>query len=101
MSYDYYRRLERISDGRYYLRSKVESVGNAKSGLGLKVLDGHTNREREVSSLSGGERQRVSIARALLLSPSLLILDEATATYPMTTYPENIQIGQVDLTGGA
>jgi len=59
------RRLERISDGRYYLRSKVESVGNAKSGLGLKVLDGHTNREREVSSLSGGESFIASLSLAL------------------------------------
>ena len=59
------RRLERMSDGRYFLRSKIESAGNQKSGLGLKVLDANTNREREVSSLSGGETFIASLSLAL------------------------------------
>lgn len=36
-------------------------------------------------SLSGGECQRVSIARALLLGPAILILDEATAAMDTET----------------
>ena len=36
-------------------------------------------------SMSGGEQQRISIARALLLDPKILILDEATAAMDTET----------------
>lgn len=36
-------------------------------------------------SLSGGERQRISIARAILANPKILILDEATAAVDTET----------------
>ena len=35
--------------------------------------------------MSGGEQQRISIARAILLAPKILILDEATAAMDTET----------------
>jgi exonuclease SbcC len=60
--------LARFSGGRYTLEHTDEKKGNAKSGLGVRVHDMHTNQVREVGTLSGGETFYVSLSLALALA---------------------------------
>lgn len=60
--------LRRISEGRYELEHTGARSGNARSGLGLRVLDLHTGRPRDPGTLSGGETFYVSLSLALGLA---------------------------------
>lgn len=61
-------RLDVMSGGRYSLHHDDSKQGNAKSGLGLQVLDSWTGKRRETQTLSGGETFMASLALALGLA---------------------------------
>jgi ABC-type lipoprotein export system ATPase subunit len=84
-----------LPDGKQEIKAKRHRAVDLLERLGL-----HTQLTSTPASLSGGERQRTALARALVMSPAMLLVDEPTASLDRHWAGEVIELLREFTAGG-